>query len=197
MEDLLFEIKRKLVHISTIIYILIYYIFEKLFSQRAALLVLVFILIFLSFLEFLKIRYNVKIPLFNKFYRETEKNKFSGSIYLVLGMIISFAVFDFNIALAAVLMMILGDSASAIVGRLGKHKINYLKASWEGIISEFLVDAAIGIIFLSNFIVILVMALCATIIEILIDPIDDNLAVPVVAGFAGQALTVILRILNV
>jgi dolichol kinase len=37
------------------------------------------------------------------------------------------------------------------------------------------------------------MALTATFVETVLKPVDDNLAVPVVAGFAGQALMVILR----
>jgi len=55
MEDLIFEIKRKLIHISSVVYILIYYLLDKYFSQRAALLTLTLILIVLAFLEFLKI----------------------------------------------------------------------------------------------------------------------------------------------
>jgi dolichol kinase len=193
MEDLIFEIKRKLVHLSSVVYILIYYLVEKFFSQSTALLTLVFILILLSFLEFLKMRYNRQIPLFHHIYRDNERNTISGSIYLIIGVIIAFAIFDFNIAVTAILMMIFGDTASAIFGKIGNHKIDGFRASWEGIISEFLVDIAIGFIFLNNIPIIFIMALTATFVETVLKPVDDNLAVPVVAGFAGQALMVILR----
>ncbi|MDE1849052.1 MAG: CTP--2,3-di-O-geranylgeranyl-sn-glycero-1-phosphate cytidyltransferase, partial [Nanoarchaeota archaeon] len=185
--------KRKLVHVSTVVYVVIYYFISQIFSKNAALLVLVFILICLSFVEFMKIKFNLKIPFINSLYRESEKEKFSGSIYLILGMIIAFAIFDFNIALTAILMMLFGDTAAAIFGRIGKHKIAHLGVSWEGIISEFLVNVAIGLIFLSNIPVAFIMAFAATTVETLVDPIDDNLAIPVVAGFAGEALMILMR----
>lgn len=196
MENLAFEIKRKLIHISSVVYILIYYFFEKLFSQKAALLTLAFILIFLSFLEFLKMKYNKKIPFFYHFYRENEEHSLSGSIYLIIGVIIAFGVFDFNIAVTAILMMIFGDTASALIGRYGNHKIKCFGVSWEGILSEFLVDIAVGFIFLNNIPVIFIMALTATIVEIALKPVDDNLGIPIAAGFAGQSLMIILRIFN-
>ncbi len=192
MDNLVFEIKRKLVHISSIFYIIIYCLIKEFFSQSAAILVLVFILICLSFLEFLKMKFNKKIPFFHHLYRENERNTISGSIYLILGVIIAFSAFEFNIAVTAILMMIFGDTASAIIGKFGSHKIDHLRCSWEGIVAELVVDLAVGFIFLNNIIVILFMAIIATIVETLLKPVDDNLAIPVVAGFAGQALMMIL-----
>lgn len=191
--NLIFEIKRKLVHLSSAIYILIYYLINTYFSQRTALLTLVFILIIFSFLEFLKLKYHRQIPFFHQIYRDNEMNSLSGSIYLLIGVIIAFAIFDFNIAVTAILMMIIGDSASAIMGRIGKHKLDGLRASWEGVISEFLIDIALGFIFLNNIPIIFVMALTATFVETTLKPVDDNLAIPVVAGFVGQALMIIIK----
>jgi phytol kinase len=196
MEDLAFEIRRKLVHICSVVYILIYYFIDKFFSQRTALLTLSFILIVLSFLEFLKMKYNKQIPLFHKFYRENERYVLSGSIYLTIGVIIAFAIFDFNVAATAILMMIFGDAASAIIGRFGNYRVDGFKSTWEGVISEFLVDLALGFIFLNNIPVIFVMALVATFIETTLKPVDDNLSIPVAAGFAGQAMIIIFKILN-
>jgi len=195
MEDLAFEIRRKLFHVLTVIYIVFYYLINKFCSQRVAIFSLILILMFFAMLEFAKIKFGIKIPLFHRFYRESERFTFSGNIYLLIGIILAFSIFDFNIAAAAVLMMALGDTASSIVGRLGAHRIDGIKASWEGMISEFLVDLAVGFIFVSNFWIILAMALSATIAEsLLLAPIDDNLSVPLVAGFAGQSLMIILRI---
>ena len=196
MENLLFEIRRKLVHLCTVIYILIYYLLDKFYSQRGALFILLFILIIFSFIEFLKIRYNKKIPLFHRLYREDESNSFSGNIFLIMGVIISFAIFQFNIAATAILMMVFGDSASAIIGRMGKNKIDHINRSWEGILSEFVIDVLVGFIFLTSIPIIMIMALSATITETLLSSIDDNLAIPIVSGFAGQSFSLIIRILN-
>jgi phytol kinase len=193
MENMIFEIKRKLVHLTSIIYVIIYCLIKEFFSQPAAILILVFILICLSILEFLKMKFDRKIPFFHQLYRENEKNTISGCIYLVIGMIIAFSVFEFSIALTAVLMMIFGDTASAIIGRLGNHKIDHIKRTWEGVISELLVDLIIGFIFLNNIVIILFMAIIATVTETLLKPIDDNLAIPVVAGFVGQILMILLN----
>jgi phytol kinase len=191
--DLIFEIKRKLVHLSSAIYILVYYFIETYFSQRTALLTLIFILIIFSFLEFLKLKYHRQIPFFHHIYRDNEMNSLSGSIYLLIGVIIAFAIFDFNIAVTAILMMIIGDSASAIMGKIGNHKLDGLRASWEGVISEFVIDFALGFIFLNSILIIFIMALTATFVETTLKPVDDNLAIPVVSGFVGQALMIILR----
>ncbi len=197
MEDLIFELRRKIFHILSAIYIFIYYFAQKFFSRETALLILILFLIILSFVEFLKIRYNAKIPFFYALYRENEKKVLSGSIYLLIGTIIALAVFDFNIAVTAILMMIFGDSASALFGRIGNHKIKWLNISYEGIIAELLIDFAVGFIFLSNIFIIIAMAITATLVEIFLKSIDDNLAVPIAAGFAGQSLTIIFRILNI
>ena len=192
MDNLVLEIKRKLVHISSVFYIIIYCLIKEFFSQQAAILSLVFILICLSFLEFLRMKFNKEIPFFHQLYRENERDTVSGSIYRLIGIIIAFSAFEFNIAVTAILMMIFGDTASAIIGRLGKHKIDHLSRSWEGIAAEFIVDLVVGFILLNNVAIIIFMALIATITETLLKPIDDNLAIPIVAGFAGQALMMLL-----
>ena len=118
---------------------------------------------------------------------------------MLLGVIIAFAVFDFEIAVVAILMMIFGDMTAAIVGlTFGKHWLkNIPKASWEGITAEFIVNLIIGIIFLPYFFVVLAMALTATFIETVLISSDDNLAVPVLAGFAGKASLVFFRIIGI
>lgn len=194
-----FEIKRKIFHFFSLIYILIYFYISKYFSPRAALLTLTFILILLFFIEFIKIKYDRSVPFFQFLYRKREKNNLSGSIFLLLGVIIAFAVFDFEIAVVAILMMIFGDMTAAIVGlTFGKHWLkNIPRASWEGIIAEFIVNLIVGIIFLPYFLVVLIMALTATFIETVLISSDDNLAVPVLAGFAGKASLVFFRIIGI
>ncbi len=191
-----FEVKRKVLHVFSLGYILIYFYVNKYFSHRTALLSLTFIFILFLFIEFVKIRYRKKIPIFHPFYRKKERNGLSGSIYLILATIIVFAVFDFEIAVTALLMIIFGDMAAALVGLgFGKHWIkNIPGASWEGVIAEFIVNIIVGFLFLEYFIIILIMASVATFIETVLTSSDDNLAVPLLAGFAGQSTLMFLRI---
>lgn len=194
-----FEIRRKIVHSFSILYIFIYFYVNKYFSHKTALLSLTLILILLLFIEFIKIKYQKKVPFFHPLYRESEKNGLSGSIYLIIGTIIAFAAFDFEIAVTALLMLIFGDMASALIGiSFGKHWLeNIPQKSWEGIIAEFIVDIAVGLIFLKYLPVVLVMAFTATLIETVLTSSDDNMAVPALAGFAGQSTLLFLRILGI
>lgn len=195
-KDLKFELRRKFFHFLSLIYILIYIYISQYFSHRTALLTLTFIFIILLFIEFIKIKYNRKVPLFQKLYRKGEKDHLSGSIYLILGAIIAFAVFDFEIAVTALLMVVFGDIASCLVGlSIGKHWMkNIPHTSWEGVFAEFVVNIIIGFLFLKIFIIVLIMALVATFVETVLSSSDDNLAVPLLSGFAGQATLIFLRI---
>ena len=197
-KKLAFEIKRKILHAFSLLYILIYFFVNKYFSHRTALLSLTFIFILLLFIEFVKIKYKKQVPLFHPFYREKEKNGLSGSIYLIIATIIVFAVFEFNIAVTALLMIIFGDMTAALVGLgFGKHWIkNIPRASWEGVIAEFVVNIIVGLLFLEHFIVVLIMASTATFIETVLTSSDDNMAVPLLAGFAGQSTLMFLRIMG-
>ncbi|HTZ41770.1 MAG TPA: CTP--2,3-di-O-geranylgeranyl-sn-glycero-1-phosphate cytidyltransferase [Candidatus Omnitrophota bacterium] len=187
MNDFIFELRRKLVHILSAFYLFIYYFTDKIFGQDEAILILVFFLVILSFAEFLRIKYSVKIPLFERLYRENEKNNLSGSVYLLIGIIIALSAFDFNIASAAILMAIFGDTASALIGKRIGFKAKF--------IAEFIVDVAVGFIFLNNLLIIIAMAFTATVVEIGLKSIDDNLAIPVAAGLAGQILAILMKIL--
>jgi len=195
---MLFEIKRKSVHLLSLMLIFIYYLVKQYFSHRTAILSLVAIFIALSFLEFIRIKLKKEIPLFKPLYRDWEKDKIPSSIYLILGVIIAFSAFEFEIAVAALLMMIFGDFSAALFGMgLGKHYIKSLhETSWEGIGIEFVVNLLVGLVLLNNFVVIIVMASIATFAESVLTSVDDNLSVPVLAGFAGQVTIMMLRILG-
>jgi len=46
----------------------------------------------------------------------------------------------------------------------------------------------VGFLILDSIYVILGMALVATIVETLVDELDDNLLIPIFSGFAGQII---------
>jgi len=131
-----------------------------------------------------------------------------GDVFFLLGAILVLAIFDPKIAIAAILMTTFGDLAAALEGKkFGKHKFVKNK-SWEGTIAELIVNIAIGmIIFLyfdcqcnfykaSIWAIILVMSLTATIVETFVSKLDDNLLIPVFAGFNGQIVALLLDYLN-
>jgi len=195
MSKLIFEAKRKFVHALGIGYILLYWAtlkFSK--SSQIALLALLPILLIFIIIEFFRMVMHKKIPVFHVLWRAREENTLGGQVYYILGVVLAFAIFDFQIALAVILMTIFGDMAAAIFGiAFGKHWIKSIEdTAWEGIIAEFIVDLIIGYFIIGNWFVIIPMALTATFVETMFPHVDDNLTIPVFAGFVGQVLTLLI-----
>jgi dolichol kinase len=190
---LIFELKRKSIHILASIYILIYWISFSWFGHQIAMLILLSTLILFIVIDFFRIREHRKIPIIHLLWRKTENNCLGGQVYFMLGVIIAFGLFEFKIAVAAILMTTIGDMAAAIFGvAFGKHKISKnSKKSWEGTSAEFVVDLIIAFLILQNPLVAIAMALTATVVETTFSHIDDNLAIPVFSGFIAQCLKLV------
>ena len=195
--DLKKELKRKAVHLLAISFVIIFVLVSSTFGKKLALFSLVFLLVLFLEMDYVRVELRHKIPFFWRFWRTKEKNRFGGQVFFLIGSIIAFAVFDFNIAFAAVLMTTFGDMAASLIGkRFGKIWVAKERAL-EGVAAEFLVDILIAFILLDNWIVMVVMALTATIVEALIYKLDDNLIIPLFSGFNGQLVLYLLKILKV
>lgn len=191
MSKLAFEAKRKAFHVLGLGYVLFYWLALKTFeSSRIAMLLLLSVLLIFIAIEFFRLTEKKKIPVLHVLWRPREENTLGGQVYMILGMILALAIFDFPIALAVILMTIFGDMAAAIFGiAFGKHWIKDIKdTAWEGIIAEFAVDLVIGYFIIGNWFIIIPMAAMATFVETIFPHVDDNLAIPVFAGFIGQSL---------
>ena len=190
MSKLAFEAKRKLIHLLGFGYVILYYIAMQLFGHRIAILILLASLIFFVVIEFFRVIEHKKIPIFHFLWRTKEENTVGGQVYYLLGLILALSLFEFPIAITVILMTIFGDMAAAIFGiTFGKHWIKKLpETAWEGIIAEFTVDIIIGYLIIGSWIIIIPMAAMATFVETVFPHVDDNLAIPVFAGFIGQTL---------
>ena len=87
------------------------------------------------------------------------------------------------------LLTVFGDLASALVGiKWGKHKL-FRNKTVEGFLAGLLMNLLVGVLFLGNFPLIFIpMALVASVVELMTNKLDDNLTVPMFAGFAGQMI---------
>lgn len=203
------ELARKFVHILSVLVLLVYFLVSDYFSSRIALFILVLILVVFLELEYFRIEWGGKVPLLGKIWkyvrRDKERDKLGGDVFFLVGAILVLAIFDVRIAIAAILMTTFGDLAAALVGqKFGRHWFMKERA-WEGTLAEFFVDLVIGGLVLFwgvwNFanvglwVVVLVMALTATVVETLIYKMDDNLLIPVFAGFNGQVALLVLNYL--
>ncbi len=206
------ELARKFVHFLSLFVLLVYFIFGDIFNPDIALIILVFILILFLELEYLRLELSAKIPIVKNVWKKVRRDKEEGSIgseiFFLVGSIMVLAVFNTQIAVAAILMTTFGDMAAALLGkRFGKHYLSYPEdKAWEGILAEFLVDVLIGFIVFILFpgaafltahlwILIFVMAVTATLVETFAGKIDDNLLIPVFSGFNGQIVLLILAVL--
>jgi dolichol kinase len=188
--DLINELKRKTVHLTSIIIVLTYYYLGK---QVVLSLLIVFLILILE-LEYFRIEWGKKLPLVHGLFRTKEADRFGGHVFFAIGSIIAISVFPKEIASAAVLMTTFGDASAAIFGKaFGRTWIPGLKdRAIEGCAAEFIVNIIIGWIFIPGWIAILVMAGTATVVETLTNKMDDNLLIPLFSGFNGQLALFIL-----
>jgi len=199
------EITRKTVHLLGSLFILALYQFT---DQRITLIVLTIGLIVALELEYFRIEWGHKIPLFHELFRQKEKMTLGGHVFLAIGAIIAISVFSKEIAILAILMTAVGDAAAAILGRIyGKNAIPGLEGKKiEGVFAEFAADILAGFAYLSIFgghvgapywIILAVMAASATVIETIANKLDDNLLVPIFAGIIGEMLLFLLPIIGI
>jgi dolichol kinase len=189
------EILRKLFHLYQVPAIVGYIVIRYYLSERIATFALAVILMIILEYEFLRLEWKVKIPDPFGILRHKEKKSASAMLYFIIAIIIVFSVFDFKIALVAVLLTSFGDLASSIIGiKYGKIKLKSGK-SLEGFAAGFITNLVVAGVFLWEYpLIVFGMALVASVVELLTYKLDDNLTVPISAGFAGHTLAYILGI---
>jgi dolichol kinase len=177
------EIKRKIVHLATLV-VPVGYILT---SEEVVLTFLVpFFLCFLT-VDLLRHFHSGLASLFRKYFfgrvlREEEKPTLMGSTYFLFSTILTILLFPKSIAIASLLILIVADTAAALVGR-GIGRISIFGKTLEGSLAFFFSSLLIVWIYpnLNRFSGSLA-ALGATVIEILPIKVNDNLTIPLVAG---------------
>lgn len=221
------EVARKVIHVFALVYPAIYLFFAALFSHQAGLLALGGLLVLGIIVECLRLQLGVHLPLIGYLYNFRRKKELEGvgaEIYFLLGVIVSLALFDMPVALAAILMTVFGDLAAALAGkRWGRLRPQVFggKKSIEGFAAALAVNLIIGVLVLRAgpgvplwwdslmgvsldslsacsfghvlWPLVAVMSFTAALTELTILKVNDNLAIPVISGFAGQMALMLLR----
>ncbi|MBN1494978.1 hypothetical protein JW911_04560 [Candidatus Peregrinibacteria bacterium] len=189
------EILRKLFHLYQLPVIVGYIVLKYYFSEGIAVFALAIVLMLIIELESLRLEWKVKVPDFLGIMRKHERSRVTGSLYMIISTIIVFSVFDFKIALVALLLTVFGDLASAIIGiRFGKHRLKNGK-SWEGLIGGLVINLLVAMIFLAQYpLVAITMAAVASFTELTTYKLDDNLTVPLFSAFFGHTIAYVLGI---
>src|SRR3989344_4664230 len=103
------EVGRKMIHITILVVLAVFFFVENTHGKQVALLFLVGLLILFLALEYFRLELGWKMPFFSQFIRAKEENRMFGVIYFLSATIISLAVFDYKVALTALLMTTFGD----------------------------------------------------------------------------------------
>lgn len=150
------------------------------------------ILIICIVLSLLSLRFKLPVVSFflNNFEREEEKVKLPGRglIVSIAGSLLALQLFERNIALASIIILVFGDPVSHLIGKLfGKTKSFIDKRkNIEGHLAGFVVASLFAMFFVHPVLAIagslIAMLFEAIIIEIQRIELDDNLMIPLAAG---------------
>lgn len=149
---------------------------------------ILFVIFLIGFIvSFASIRY--KIPGINWFLRKFErkedinKSPGKGSLMYLTGILVTLLLFEEKIALAAIMILAVGDSVSHMVGKyFGKYKFRSSKHI-EGTIAGIFFASITASIFVNPQLAFIGSAV-AMLTEAVELRIDDNLVIPVIAGLA-------------
>jgi len=184
------EIKRKVVHLATLIIPIGY----GLTSKEMVLPFLIPLSLGLLAVDLLRRYHSGLAALFRKLFfgrvlREREERSLMGSTYFLLASSLIVVLFPETIAIVSLLILILSDTCAALVGK-GIGKWSFFGKTLEGSLAFFV--SALLIVWSYPHVDRLsgtLAAAGATVVELLPIPVDDNLTIPLAAGtimfFAG------------
>jgi len=178
------ELWRKFAHIIMGVgcFVAAYFILQ-IYGSSALELSLGIVLALLVLADILIADYGWKLPLYHHLQRPHEVESFHSATLMVISSIIVYKLFVLPVAIAAIAMLVFGDSAAAIVGILTKSR---KKTAFWRTATMLVVCLAIGY-FVFGWIGA-VMGVVATLAECLVTKIDDAITIPIFAGLAGHIL---------
>lgn len=186
------EVLRKVSHIFTgLLAIGIGLYVENIYGLGTVKAVLLVMLLFSLFLDFVRTELRIKVHILSFLQRKREVGKLHAVTHALMGGLIALQFFNREVAIAAIAMFFFGDAAAAIVGRKFNSWKLWRKKSVPGTFSMFIVSLAIGLWILPLWVAI-AMAVTATVVEVATDVIDDSLVIILFAGFVGHVLLTLL-----
>lgn len=189
------EILRKLFHLLEVPLLLVYSYVRFIWDERIAIMVLTAFFLILLEIEFVRLEVRPKLPRIMNVFRPREKNNVTGTVFFIAATIIAFSAFDFGIALLALLLTVFGDFASALVGIKFGHTPLFRKKTVEGTVAGLIANLLVGYLIMPELPLIFIpMALVASFVELTTNKLDDNLTVPLFAGFTGQMIVYLFAI---
>lgn len=191
------EIFRKLIHLSSIIYPILYIFF---LSKKQMLFITCSIAVFLIMLDIIR-KYctpikRISAKIFYYVCREKElEGAVLGSTYFMIGTFLTILFFSKKIAVASLFILIISDTAASLVGKAVPSRKLYQHKSLSGfiafIISSIIISAFFNYFFIIPSIAVAFLELYAQKLRI-----DDNLLIPVSYGILAEITLKALSVLN-
>ena len=189
-----FEIKRKILHLSSIVFPILYYRVNRIT------IIVIILFFFLTSVTIDVSRYIVNKIIVNKIQvltkrvfdnimrvEEKENFRLTGATYMMMGMFFTALLFDKPIAITSWLILIIADSAAALLGKKFGKKTVFKKSLLGSIVFFF---SSLIIVYISSYVFnfsisllyIIICCLITTIFEFFSDylRINDNLSIPLV-----------------
>ncbi len=114
--------------------------------------------------------------------RRHEDVELTGASWMAIACLLVAELYPLDVAVAAMGYLIVGDGVAGLVGKTwGKHRFAFGK-SWEGTLSCYAANLVVGLLVFRSLPPALLGAFLGTAVELLPLPLDDNLAIPLIAG---------------
>jgi dolichol kinase len=183
------EVRRKLVHLTSLIIPLGYYFFPSEAQAKAILLGCMIVAIAVDTARLGEPRYrNLLHSLSGQLIRPGEKSNLLGSTCLLISSTITIFIFPKGIAVAALCFLIVGDTVAALVGRRFGRIYVFGRKTLAGSLAMFGSALALGLVIPGTGVrTAVVGAAVAAVVEALPLPVDDNFSIPILSG-VGMSL---------
>lgn len=122
-----------------------------------------------------------------QFARAHEHTGYLGVTWFLISCTACVILFDERVAATALLFVVIGDAAAAIVGK-GWGTPRWWGKSLEGALACFVSCAVVGVVLLESWPATLAGSAVAAVIELVPIPVDDNLRVPICSAAAMGAV---------
>jgi dolichol kinase len=128
---------------------------------------------------------------FGELIREHEEFSLMGSTYLLIASLLAIEIFPRNIAAAAIGFTVVGDATAAMVGRRWGRRPFFnktIEGAVGGLVGCLLWGAVLVLTGSLGWPLALLGAVTASLVELLPIPLDDNLGMTLIAGYAMRLL---------
>ena len=179
------EIQRKSIHLATTLIPLAY--ISIIPKKEHIFLICVFMSIGFLIADLMRLYWKTAekyfLKIFSVLLREEElNNNLTGATYLFIGMTLAVILFPKTIAISVMLFLTISDPSAAIIGKIVPIKKIFNKSI--GGFLGFLICAIIIVIIAFGFTLTgLLVALAASIVELMPIKLNDNLTIPIVSGY--------------